>query len=262
MGKFIIKSSDRISKTISGKERSLIKKNVFDSFNESTLGLGNISSDSQPTNALAAIFDLANFTVFCQQMDPHLVVPDFLNSFLKWIYSNIREVSIQRAFSDGYQVWCEPPFFSKFLGDGILLIWDTTEMQQNEICNIIISLKEICDKYKTEFLYQSAEQFSSPPDKLRCGIARGIVYNVGDGNDFVGPCINMAARLQKVGPLSFCFSKKGIDYKKYMSDSYVNDYIVKKCEIRGIGENELVCILADEYNQLSSDEKKFFKTPR
>ena len=37
---------------------------------------------------------------------------------------------------------------------------------------------------------------SEPPPVLRCGLARGTVFSVGNRSDFVGSCINMAARLQ------------------------------------------------------------------
>lgn len=258
MGKFVVRNSD----IIRSADRVEIKKEAFTSFNESTLGLGEISTISSPTNTLAAIFDLANFTEFCKQMDPHLVVPSFLNSFLKWMYSKIREVSIVQELNDTFEIYCPLPFYCKFLGDGLLFLWDTNEMEQSEICNVVVSLKEICDKYESEFLPSIAEEFTDSPSKLRCGIARGIVYNIGDNNDFVGPCINMAARLQKVGSLSFCFSKRGIDYKVGMVDAYQKYFLVKKCEIRGIGKDELVCVLKNEFDNLSVDEKSKFKNPR
>ena len=97
----------------------------------------------------------------------------------------------------------------------------------------------------------------SPPPKLRCGIARGIVYSVGDSNDFVGPCINMSARLQKLDSLTFCFSRRGID-PAVLDPNYAKLFVVKKVNIRGIGTEELVCILKREYDSLSDAESNGF----
>jgi len=54
----------------------------FKKFNASLLDLGDISKDGEYFEALAAIFDLEAFTSFCNQIDPHLVVPEYLNEFL------------------------------------------------------------------------------------------------------------------------------------------------------------------------------------
>ncbi len=94
---------------------------------------------------------------------------------------------------------------------------------------------------------------------MRCGIARGIVYSVGNGDDYVGPCINLASRLQKLSSLTFAFSRKGFDYETYMPANRSTKYCVKEVQIRGIGDRELVCLLKDEYNQLPEEEKRKFK---
>ena len=49
---------------------------------------------------------------------------------------------------------------------------------------------------------------SRVPLKLRCGIARGQIMSIGDASLFVGPCINVAARLQKLGKFSLPFKKR------------------------------------------------------
>ena len=46
---------------------------------------------SKPTDAVAAVFDLAGFTNFCHQIDPHLSVPHYLNEFLTWLMKQLRE---------------------------------------------------------------------------------------------------------------------------------------------------------------------------
>src|SRR4029077_11901818 len=61
------------------------------------------------------------------------------------------------------------------------------------------------------FLSKLRSTMVDPPPVLRCGIARGTVFCVGDGEDYVGSCINMAARLQRLQGISFAFNRRGFD---------------------------------------------------
>lgn len=82
---------------------------------------------------------------------------------------------------------------------------------------------------------------------------------MGNGNDFVGPCINMAARLQKLNSLSFCFSRKGLNPEE--NDDFAKQVVTKKTEIRGIGSDELVCVLKSEFDKLSILDKEKILEP-
>ena len=245
--------------TIKEKEEeiSIVDKVNFESFNEDILGLGSIGTESRQVNAISVIFDLEGFTNFCKQIDPQLAVPEYLSEFLKWIFIEVKKELIEETYEKGYKTYANLPFLSKFLGDGILFLWDTHEMDDIEIRNVVVSMYEICKKYTTDFFPKISKNIISPPTKLRCGIARGAIYSVGNGNDFVGPCINMSARLQKLNSLSFCFSRRGINPDLF-SDTYVKDFLVKKVDIRGIGSTELVCLLKSEYAKLSPVEKEKF----
>jgi hypothetical protein len=257
MSKFKLNSSDYI-KIKSGKESiTIVKKQSYDKFNEDILGLGKILKKSQQINALSAIFDLEGFTNFCKQIDPQLAVPEYLSEFLKWLFEQIRAGFIENSYKEGYTTWADLPFLSKYLGDGILFLWDTSEMDDTEILNVVVTLFEICNNYVTEFFPKISKSIISAPTKLRCGIALGTVYSVGDGNDFVGPCINMSARLQKLNNLNFCFSRRGINPED-MSDTYRVIFIIKKVDIRGIGSDELVCVVKEEYDKLEDQFKERF----
>ncbi len=260
MSKFSIAATDVIVVKRDEKAIRLTKKVAFDKFNEDILGLGAINKESNQVNGLSVIFDLEGFTTFCKQIDPHLAVPEYLSIFLKWIFEAIRKELIQKEYDEGYKTWSDLPFLSKYLGDGILFLWNTEKMGEVEIINIVASMFQICEQYKTKFLPKIARDISSPPTKLRCGIARGTIYSVGNGNDFVGPCINMSARLQKLNSLSFCFSRRGINLNK-MSPGYRNIFIVKKTDIRGIGDEELVCVIRKEFEKLEASDKEKFKDP-
>jgi hypothetical protein len=152
MGKFIIRKEDFIPSKGEGEDVGIIKKEVLDSFDPRVLGLGDISLKSTPINALAAIFDLEGFTKFCTQIDPQLAVPKFLDLFLKWLFGRIKETCRQEEHPDGYKIYLQPPFFSKFLGDGILFLWDTETKTELEINNIVSSCERVRTAYPTKFL--------------------------------------------------------------------------------------------------------------
>ena len=243
--------------TKDGDAISIVPKRNFDSFSENILGLGQISDKSTQVDALSVMFDLEGFTKFCKQIDPQLAVPEFLSKFLKWIFQQIKLELIDKEFEEGYKLFASLPFMSKFMGDGLLFLWDTSQLDDEEIVDIVVSMREICNKYSSIFIKNINSNIVDAPQKLRCGIARGLIYSVGNGNDFVGPCINVSARLQKYNSLSFCFSRRGID-PELMHESLKNIFIVKKVDIRGIGETELICVLRSEFEKLSQEDKRKF----
>lgn len=233
----------------------------FKKFNPRLLGLGDIGLPSNQVEALAAVFDLSGFTKFCNQVDPHLSVPEYLSSFLDWLFGSIKKELVIKQYPQKVALWAELPFLAKFMGDGALFLWDTRNMDEELICNVVAVLYDICDAYKNKFYVKERKKVSEPPQQLRCGIARGQVYSIGNGQDYVGPCINIASRLQKLSFLTFCFSRRGFDIKKHMDKFYHNKFIEKCVTIRGIGENELIWIDKKEFNQLPDEEKELFRKP-
>lgn len=259
MAKFKLTDKDFKVAKIENEDATVILKDSYEKFNEDILGLGKISSKSEAINALSVIFDLEGFTNFCKQIDPQLAVPEYLNEFLKWIFKEIKIELKNSEYDEGILTWADLPFMSKYLGDGILFLWNTEKITDVEIQNIVISMYEICKKYTKDFLPTISKHIISPPGKLRCGIARGTIYSVGNGDDFVGPCINMSARLQKLHSLSFCFSRRGINPEN-LSEKYSKIFQTKKVIIRGIGEDELVCIEKAEFEKLRKEDKGMFKS--
>lgn len=258
MTKFTTKNTDyiKVKGEKKGENITLMKKAKFESFNEEILGLGKIDTKSTQINALSIMFDLEGFTHFCKQIDPQLAVPEYLSEFLSWLFEQIRKELLNKTFPEGYYTYSEFPFLSKFMGDGVLFLWDTEELSETEILNIVISMHEICKNYEAKFYKTISKKITSSPKKLRCGIARGSIYSVGNGNDFVGPCINMSARLQKLNSLNFCFSRRGLNLN---SSPYLKRYfITTKTDIRGIGSEELVCVPKSEFAELSKKDKDRF----
>lgn len=130
-------------------------------------------------------------------------------------------------------LWSHLPFFGKFLGDGVLLLWDVTDMTGEAKRNIVYSFDVICTDYERAFLQSLKKTVSKPPLKLRCGIAQGQVTSIAGGSDFVGLCINIASRLQKLGDgaFSFAFTQKGLEPDE--AEDWYEDFRLMKIPIRG-----------------------------
>ena len=250
---------------VAGSDRRLrllmLTDEQFGRFNPDVLGLGDIGARSAQLEAMAAIFDLAGFTSFCSQVDPHLAVPEYLSRFLDWLFAEIKTGFVKEGDTEEKLLWAGLPFLAKFLGDGVLFLWDTRNMSGAEICNIVTSLWEICGNYVHEFHPTIKKIVAQPPRLLRCGIARGTVFSVGNGEDYVGPCINIASRLQKLSSLTFCFSRRGFDIERYMPEETAAKYTLKYAPLRGIGDDELVWVRREEFDALTDEEKACFRSP-
>jgi hypothetical protein len=234
-------------------------------FNESLLNIGDLRVPSKDIEALSVMFDLEGFTKFTRQVDPQLAIPNFIADFFRWLF-----YAIKRVMSDSEQkniLWAELPFFSKFMGDGALFLWridldkivnvdkrlESSELEgklQEFLCNIIASMLEICAGYSHDCLNFS-KKYVDFPTKLRCGIARGKVFPIGGGLDFVGPCMNICTRLQKCASLSFVFSARGVDVTGF-DPGYRKLFTEKRIEIRGIGDNELIWVKSHFSHQICS----------
>ena len=230
----------------------------FKKFNLNSLGMGDVSIEGKSISTIAAIFDLSGFTDFCNQIDEHLVVPEYLSLFLEWLFNEIKNESVREMTKGDYYLFNQLPFYSKFLGDGVLFLWDTKDLHLTSIGNIFILLTAVINSYKNKFLPANENKFSKMPNMLRCGASRGDVISIGDGSDFVGPCINVASRLQKLSTLSFAFSKRGININKCFTKAAVDSFVTKKVNIRGIGDDEIVIIDKKDFDELPKEEKNNF----
>ena len=245
--------------TIDDKKYRVMKNEVFEQFNPTILGLGDIGKPSTTTNAICAVFDLQGFTNFCKQIDPQLSVPLYLSGFLDWIFGTIRAETVEKKLTEGMQLWHDLPFYTKFLGDGLLILWNTSNMGTISQHNLIISLSSICLRYLSEFLPGMNKKVCDPPDALRCGVTKGTVYSVGDGNDFVGPCINLAGRLQKLPGVRFAFARRGFDPEASWKN--MDYWVLKKVPIRGMENEELIYLRKENFNKMEEKDKSLYHDP-
>jgi class 3 adenylate cyclase len=241
-------------------------------FSPTLLNIGDLRRPSKDTEVVAVVFDLEGFTNFTKQVDPQLSIPGFLSDFFLWLFDGIKRQITEKKKEQ--VLWAELPFFSKFLGDGVLFLWkidldkiskagrelDSPHLQSEImtfVCNIVATMADLCTSYE-QFYEIAVRKYVEPPTKLRCGIARGNVYPIGGGLDFVGPCINIASRIEKFNGLSFCFSTRGIDVDEFHR-VYKKDFLRKRVNIMGIGDNELVCILKSEFDEATDELKGQFR---
>lgn len=250
------------SKYGKGFDINSLSKKDFESFNSFALGLGDISSEGKYIQALAAFYDLEGFTAFSNQVDSHLVIPEFLKNYIDWLFRTLADEFKEGETEGRIRTWGSLPFYVKFLGDGILLLWDTSFSGGAQgVRNIILNLHITLQRYAVEFLPQIKKHVSHAPNRLRCGIARGQIISIGDGNDYVGSCINTASRLQKLSRLSFAISRRGIDLSPVAKEMRWKGLVLKKVKLRGIGSEELVYIYKHEFDKLPKSESRLFREP-
>ena len=234
---------------------------VFKSFNPAMLNLGDLSLPCQEREAVTAVFDLTGFTTFCNQVDAYLAIPRFLKSFLEWFFISIRKRLTTENLGNRTALWVELPMKVKFMGDGLLILWNAQRMTEAQMCRLTVTLYDICAAYQEEFLPRTKEIIDRPPKILRCGVARGKVFTVGNGNDFVGHCINNASRLSHLFGLSFAFPNRGFPVKQYIPEDYLSQFVQKYVPIRGVGANELVWVVRREFEALPPEDKVNFTSP-
>ena len=228
-------------------------------FNPSMLELGDISAPCQEKEAVAAVFDLTGFTSFCNQVDAYLAIPRFLNDFLEWFFKSVRWNITEQDYGDSSTLWAGLPIMVKFLGDGLILLWDASKMTEEQICRLAGSFYLICHAYREEFYPHICKAVNKPPAILRCGVARGKVFSVGSDREYVGHCINNASRLSRLGALSFCFPHSGFRVTEYMPEEYREFFVPKLVSIRGVGENEMVWVARDEFERLAPKYREMFR---
>ncbi|OGN99717.1 MAG: hypothetical protein A2Y58_01615 [Chloroflexi bacterium RBG_13_51_52] len=239
--------------------RKQLDQNIQNQFNPSMLRLGDINTPCQEKEAVAAVFDLTGFTAFCNQVDAYLAIPAFLNGFYEWFFSSII-YGLTDEEGDSTYFWADLPILVKFLGDGLLVVWDAHRMNDAQICRLAATLYNICYAYRQDFYPQINMAVNKPPAVLRCGMARGKVFSIGNGSDYIGHCINSASRLSNLNPLSFCFPQRGFPIREYMSPQYAQLFVPKYVSVRGIGDNEQIWVVKEEFEGLAEGQRMQFRS--
>jgi class 3 adenylate cyclase len=172
------------------------------------------------------------------------------------LFQRIRLELLDTDEGEEVVLWSHLPIFGKFLGDGVLFLWDVADISPEARRNLIQAFDIICSDYTTIFLEKNKKDFTRPPSKLRCGIAQGQVTSIAKGTDYVGLCINIASRLQKLADdaFSFGFTKKGLDEKE--GSNWYRNFRLIRIPVRGVANPELVYVLKSEFSVLPRDRQR------
>lgn len=218
----------------------------------------------RPSNGLALVFDVSGFTNFFNKPDIQDYITDYVNQIIDCV-----EICIW----GGEAFWLSPdrrevkplgfkPSLRKFLGDGVLYVWEDDENKNlsksnfkialiNRLWNLQNSIELIND------MILSYMPVADLPTNVKFGLAQGSVYKLtenDDSVDYIGPCINLASRLVKYcAGINFIASTRLRVSKEYISKyNYIR--IIAK-ELRSF-EKEIVIIDKNDYERLSDDEKE------
>lgn len=223
--------------------------------------------------SISAIFDLKGFTWFSSE-NPDLIT-DYCQKFTKWILDNLKILAED-------DINLSNPYFIKYLGDGFLFLWDLQSIDIIDkplfINNIIDYLHDITlsynpinevtlnkkDERNVKIFYELYEQeFPNMPKLLRCGVSIGMVSKYNSNickempEDYIGVCINLASRLQKIHN-SILFSANIEFNGKYSIVELSNIYKKVKVKIRGFKNIVPIYVTEIEYNKIDDEEKYLF----
>jgi len=223
------------------------------------LGLGDLSTTPVQIDSIAAVFDLRGFTSFCNKAGSGRQVANFIARFLSWFQSEMCEQLIDEVTERGIALYARLPMFMKSMGDGVLVLWDAGQMGTIDMRNVLACMDEIRLAYASKFLPRLGLEIEGVPTVLRCGVARGICYTLGNGSDFIGDCINKAARLQSLQGITFAFDAQGFILNEPGAARFFSSELSMTLrEVRGFSSRVQVGVLTKEYDELSQDDRQRF----
>jgi hypothetical protein len=138
-----------------------------------------------PCEVLALIIDIRGFSLFCEE--PNIESP-YICGLMSAFYHMVNR-ALQRF----------PPEMTKFLGDGVLAIWETTPADREIAVNVALEAAISLRNQWTQV--QDSPHFShGAPSALGAGICFGLASHLEVGDDYIGRPINIASRLCSVCP--------------------------------------------------------------
>ncbi|MDB5285621.1 MAG: hypothetical protein JWR05_570 [Mucilaginibacter sp.] len=215
----------------------------------------------RPTTGLALIFDISGFTNFFNKPDLQSYITKYINQIIECVEITIYGgVDYWTAEPEDLESLNLKPSLRKFLGDGMLYIWEDSENKISkdfklDLLNRLWNLQTFFEKVN-EKLYDDIP-IGDLPKTIKFGIAQGTIYRLleADGSqDFIGPCINLASRLVKYCPeINFiCSARLDLEKKGLEEQGYFK--VIAK-ELKSF-ENEIVIIDKDDYTKLAEEDKK------
>lgn len=138
-----------------------------------------------PCEVLTAVIDIRSFSTFCEQ--PSIESP-YTCGLMTAFYNMVR---------NGFKRY--PPDLVKFLGDGVLAVWQTHSKDR------AIAIDTCLEGLKTlpmtwQQLIRGPEFTHGAPDGIGSGVGFGLASKISIDNDYIGRPINLASRLCGVCP--------------------------------------------------------------
>ena len=137
----------------------------------------------KPCEILTAMIDLRGFSVFCEK--PNIESP-YTCGLMSAFYS-----MVQLSFSK------YPPEMIKFLGDGVLVTWETTHEDREVAINTCLE-GSVTLNGKWRVIRKSPQFSHGAPEDIGVGVSFGLASILTVGNDYIGRPINLATRLCQI----------------------------------------------------------------
>lgn len=138
-----------------------------------------------PCEVLASVIDMRGFSSFCEQ--PAIESP-YTCGLMTAFYSMVRK---------GFKRY--PPDLVKFLGDGVLAVWQTTSKDRKLAIEVSLEgLREMPMTWRQ--LIRGPEFTHGAPEGIGSGVSFGLASKISIDDDYIGRPINVASRLCGVCP--------------------------------------------------------------
>ena len=139
----------------------------------------------KPCEVLALVIDIRGFSLFCEQ--PNIESP--YTCGLMSAFYHMANRALQRF----------PPEMTKFMGDGVLAIWETSPADRQIAVEVALGTAiGLRDKWS---LVQNNPHFThGAPEAIGAGVCFGLASHLEVGDDYIGRPVNIASRLCSACP--------------------------------------------------------------
>lgn len=218
------------------------------------------------SKGLCLIFDISGFTRFSNIPNVNSYLVDYINHVIECVEVNIYGGEDYWNNGDHKTTALQHfPSLSKFLGDGMLYIWEeesndsflSTPKFKVELLNRLWNLQKNFVKINEKLCRDINMPVSDLPPLIKFGIAQGDLDTLEDNNgnlDFIGACINLASRLVKYCPKINFIASSTLDLP-LETLSHLGYFRIIATSLRNF-ENQIVIIDTQDYQGLLKKERK------
>lgn len=148
-----------------------------------------------PCEILATVIDMRGFSAFCEQ--PSIESP-YTCGLMTSFYNMVRH---------GFKRF--PPDLVKFLGDGVLAVWQTNSKDRDIAITVCVEgLSQMPVTWRS--IVRGPEFSHGAPEGIGSGVSFGLASKVSIDNDYIGRPINIASRLCGICPPSKTYIDKAV----------------------------------------------------